>query len=186
MQVEVHKRLFTADEYQRMGEAGIFPPGDRVELIDGAILTMSPIGSPHAAAVNRANQLFVLRTAGRAVVAVQNPIRLNTFSEPQPDLSVLRPRDDFYESALPRPADVLLVIEIAETTLRFDRDVKAPVYGRNGIVEYWLVDLAGETVTRYRTPGNDAYTDVVALSRGQVLSPLHLPDVVMGTDDLLG
>jgi|KBSSwiStaDraftv2_1062776.scaffolds.fasta_scaffold110870_1 Uncharacterized protein conserved in cyanobacteria len=185
MPVDTAKRRFTADEYQRMGDAGIFPPGDRVELIDGEILTMSPIGSAHAAAVNRANRLLVLATDGRALVAVQNPIRLNPFSEPQPDLVLLRPRDDFYRSAHPGPADVLLVIEIAETTLRYDRDVKAPLYARNGIGEYWLVDLTGHTVTLHTAPDNNAYRDVATLARGQMLRPLQLPDCAITVDDLL-
>ncbi len=186
MQVEAQKRLFTADEYQRMGEAGIFPPGDRVELIDGEILTMSPIGSLHAAAVARATYALMTATTGLCTVRVQSPVRLNRNSEPEPDLVLAKSRDDFYAAAHPGPSDVLLVIEVAETTLRFDREVKGPLYARNGIVEYWLVDLTGERLTRHRTPENDGYRDVVTLSRGQALSPLQLPDFEIRTDDLIG
>jgi Uma2 family endonuclease len=186
MSVDVDKRRFTADEYQRTGEAGIFSPEDRVELIDGEILTMSPIGSPHAGAVNRANRTLVIGTQGRALVAVQNPVRLNAFSEPEPDLVLLRPRDDFYRSSHPQPQDVLLIIEISESTLRYDRDFKGPLYARNGIVEYWLVDLTSETVTCHSRPENGVYRDAATFHRGQMLMPKALPNFIVAVDDLLG
>ena len=145
----IEKRRFTVDEYYAMARAGILSERDRVELIDGEIVTMTPIGPVHAAAVARATHALMRSAGERAIVWVQNPIRLDAFSEPQPDLVLLRPREDFYRAAHPGPADVLLVIEIADSSLRYDRDVKASLYARHGIVEYWLVDLAASTVTSY-------------------------------------
>ena len=185
MPVDVERRRFTADEYQRMGEAGILSERDRVELIDGEILTMSPIGSPHGASVDRAAEAFFRAVTARAIVRVQGAIRPNYYSEPQPDITLLRRRDDFYGSGHPAPPDVLLVVEIADSSLRFDREIKAPLYARSGIVEYWLVDLTNETVTRYTTPENGAYRDTSVHRRGEVVSVSALADCAIAVDDLL-
>ena len=185
MPADVDKRRFTADEYQRMGEAGILGEDDRVELIDGEIVTMSPIGSPHSAAVDRITQRLILRLGERAIVRVQSPVRLDTYSEPQPDITVLRARDDFYRSAHPHASDVLLVIEVAETSLRYDREVKAPLYARAGIVEYWLVDLSGGTVTCHASPQNGSFRDVAVHRPGESVSPRSLPGVAIAVDDLI-
>ena len=131
----IEKRRFTADEYYAMARAGILSKSDRVELIDGEIVTMTPIGLAHAAAVNRANRALVRAAGDQAIVSPQNPIRLNAFNEPQPDLVLLRPRKDFYRSTHAQRADILLVIEIADSSLRYDRDVKVSLYARHGIVE---------------------------------------------------
>jgi Uma2 family endonuclease len=185
MPVDVDKRRITVDEYQQMGEAGVFSDTDRVELIDGEILTMSPIGSPHCAAVDRAAQAFFRATGARAIVRVQGPIDLNRYTEPEPDLVLLRPRGDFYRSGHPHPADVLLVVEIADASLRFDREVKVPLYARAGVVEYWLVDLNAQKVTRYSAPENGTYREVSSHERGQVLSPSALPDCAIPVAELL-
>lgn len=185
MPVDVEKRRFTADEYHQMGEAGIFSEFDRVELIEGEILTMSPIGSPHSAAVDKAAQTLILRAGARAIVRVQGPIRLNRFTEPEPDLVLLRPRPDFYKSAHPAPADVLLVIEIADTSLRFDREIKASLYARNAIAEYWLVDLVGQAVTCQSAPEDGVYRNAMIAGRGDTLSPRYLPDCTITVDSLL-
>ena len=185
MPVDLARRRFTVDEYQRMGEAGVFSENDRVELIDGEILTMSPIGSPHAAAIARATRALILMTGTRCIVRAQLPVRLERFSEPEPDFILARPRDDFYQAGHPQPADVLLVIEIADSSLRYDRDIKMPLYARNDIVEYWLVDLASHTLTRYAAPGGGTYREVSVHERGQVLSPASLPDCAIPVDELL-
>jgi Uma2 family endonuclease len=181
----VDRRRFTADEYQRMGEAGILCEDDRVELIDGEIVTMSPIGSPHSSAVDRMTQRLVLRIGERAIVRVQGPVRLDTYSEPQPDITILRPRDDFYRAGHPHPADVLLVIEVAETSLRYDRDVKAPLYARAGIIEYWLADLTARTVTCHASPQDGMFRQVTVHRDGESLSPRSLPGVTITVDDLV-
>lgn len=185
MPAGIDKRRFTADEYQRIGEAGILGEDDRVELIDGEIVTMSPVGSSHSAAVDRATQRLVLRIGERAIVRVQGPVRLDTYNEPQPDITILRPRDDFYRPGHPHPADVLLVIEVAETSLRYDRDVKAPLYARAGIVEYWLADLTGRTVTCHASPQEGRFRETTVHGSGESLSPRSLPGIAIAVEDLV-
>jgi Uma2 family endonuclease len=146
MRTHPAKKLFTVDDYYRMAEAGILKSTDRVELIRGEIIEMSPIGRRHAASVDRATELFVTRLHGRAIVRVQNPNRLDQYSEPQPDISLLKPRTDYYESGHPEPADIYLVIEVSDTPLAFDRDVKLPMYAIAGIREVWIVDLNGSAL----------------------------------------
>lgn len=158
MPMAVRNRRFTADEYQRMGETGILSPDDRVELIDGEVLAMTPIGSRHAASVDRATRVFVTHVSGdEAIVRVQGPVRLSPYTELEPDIVLLRPRADFYASAHPGPADVLLLVEVAESSIDFDRDVKAYVYAQSGVSEYWLVDLTEDRVVRYTLPAEGAY-----------------------------
>jgi Uma2 family endonuclease len=132
-------RPLTVSEYHRMGEAGIFAESERVELIEGQLIAMSPIGSAHFAAVNTLNRLLIRAVGDLAVVSVQNPIRLNDRSEPEPDVAVIRPRDDAYRSGLPGPADVLLIIEVASSSIDYDRGVKLALYARHNIPEFWIV-----------------------------------------------
>ena len=179
------RRRFTADEYHRMADVGILSADERLELIDGEILRMPMIKSPHAAAVDRATRTLVLATGRRAIVRVQGPVHLNQFSEPQPDLVLLLPRDDFYVSAHPKPQDILLAIEIADSSLRYDRERKAPLYARAGIVEYWLVDLNGQSITCYTKPSDGVYIHRVLLQRGQTVTPELLPGLSVLVDDLL-
>ncbi|MFN8636521.1 MAG: Uma2 family endonuclease [Chloroflexota bacterium] len=177
---------FTIDQYHQMGEAGVFRPEDRVELIDGEIIEMNPIGDPHAGGVNRLNQAFVVRLVGKAVIAPQNPVRLASHDEPQPDLAILRFRADFYASLGPRPEDVLLLVEVADSSVSYDRRVKAPLYARNGIPEYWLVDLGRGQVVVYRDPSPDGYRSMQVHERGASLSLVELPDVTISVADILG
>jgi Uma2 family endonuclease len=153
MSLQVLRRRFTVEQYHRMAEAGIFADGDRVELIEGEIIEMIPIGSRHAAWVDRLNDLLTSAIERRAIVRVQSPIWLGSHSEPQPDLAVLRRRADFYLDAHPQPGDVHLVIEVADTSADFDRTVKIPLYGRMGIPEAWLVDIARMSFARPRRRG---------------------------------
>jgi hypothetical protein len=169
-----------------MAEAGILTENDRVELIDGEIVEMVPIGHNHAGGVNRFNRLFSLCFADAAIVSVQNPVRLGEYSEPEPDLALLRPRADFYASAHPTPADVLLLVEIADTSLDFDRGVKAPLYARAGIPEVWLVDLGGETVAVYREPSPEGYRATRVLRAGERVATLAFPERELAVAALLG
>ena len=153
------RRLLTVDEYHRMGEVGILTEDDRVELIEGELVAMAPIGSEHIAASNSLNRLLVLAVGDRGIVSVGNPVRLNRHSEPQPDFSVLKPRDD-YRKMLPRPEDTLLAVEVANTSLDYDRKVKLALYARSGIPEVWIVNLAANEVEVYRSPVADNYTVV--------------------------
>jgi Uma2 family endonuclease len=180
------RRLFTVEEYYRMAEAGIISTGERLELIEGEVVAMAAIGSRHAACVDRLNYFLSQRVGGRALVRVQNPIRLDQFSEPQPDIALLRPRADFYAFAHPGPADVFLVVEVADTSAGFDRDVKIPLYARAGIPEAWLVDLTGDYVMVYRKPSVQVYQDVQRLQRGQSLSREAFPDLILAVEDILG
>src|SRR6184192_4545534 len=136
-------RRFSVDEYDRMGRAGVFHEDDRMELLDGQIVEMSPIGPGHAGCVRALTSLLTRLVAGRALVSVQNPVRLGEHSEPQPDVALLVPRADAYRTAHPQPKDVLLVIEVADASLEHDRDVKVPLYAAAGVPEVWLVNLRG-------------------------------------------
>ncbi len=178
-------RLTVAD-YYRMAEVGILANDARVELIDGEIIDMAPPGSLHAAAVHRLNESFVRAAEGRAMVLVQNPIRLSEYSEPQPDLALLRRREDFYSEHHPLPADVLLVIEIADTSLRFDRETKMPLYAVHGIPELWLVDLRGKRLVRHRIPEQGTYTLVDEPELGTALEVSALSGMAVDLHRLFG
>lgn len=184
--VQVLKRRFTVAEYYKMAEAGIFSEDDRVELLDGEIVEMAPIVSSHAAVVDRLTRLFGRLVGEAAVVRVQNPIRLSRYSEPQPDLALLKPRSDFYAQAHPGPEDVLLVVEVAETSVGIDRKVKMPLYAKAGIPEVWLVDLEGERVEVYRKPSSRRYGEVQKLRRGRSISPQALSALKVSVSDVLG
>lgn len=175
MAVEVTKRRFTVGEYYRLAEVGILTEDDRVELLEGEIFEMSPISSRHAGCVTRLNHLLQDRVKGRAIVSVQNPIRLSDYSEPQPDLAVLKFRPDFYSGEHPKPDDVLLLIEVCETSAAFDRQIKVPLYAKFGIPEVWLVDLAQEQIEVYRAPASQGYGEAHTLTRDQVVTAQRLP-----------
>jgi Uma2 family endonuclease len=179
------KKRFTADEYGRMVAAGILREGDRVELIDGHVVVMHSIGPRHNACVARATRDLVRAALDHAVVLPQGSVRLDLFYEPQPDLVLLRPRDDFYASRHAAPRDILLVIEIADTSLEYDRDVKAPVYAAAGVPEYWLADLNANVVWRYSSPERGVYRVVDECRRGQSLAPQLLPSCAITVDALL-
>lgn len=180
------KYRFTVEEYYRMGEAGILSPDVRVELIDGEIRRMPPIDPPHASIVKRLNSLLAVRLEGIAVVGVQDPVQLDNFNEPQPDVTVLRFRDDYYGTQHPTPADVLLAIEVADTSLRYDRDEKMPRYGRYGIPEAWLVDFQAQTITVFTQPHAGGYREQHVLSRGQEIVSVSVEGLRVGVDEALG
>ncbi len=156
----VTRHRISVDEYYRMAEVGLLAPDDRVELIEGEIVDMAPIGSGHSGWVNRLNHLFVRAVDERAVVMVQGPIRLGPRSEPQPDLAILKPRADFYERGHATAADVLLVIEVSDTTLRYDLQTKVPLYARHAIPAVWVLDREHRRLRRFRSPSEGRYLDV--------------------------
>ena len=186
MAVQLRRHRFTTDDYHRLGEAGILGEDDRVELIDGEIVEMNPIGGPHLGSVNRINHLFVRSVGDRAVVHVQNPIRLDEHSEPQPDVCLLRVRADFYASGPPGPADVLLLIEVSDSSLTYDRQVKLPLYARGGIPEAWVLDLGHNRLLVFREPVDGGYATTQVLRRGQSIRPLAFPDLAVAVAALLG
>jgi Uma2 family endonuclease len=175
---------FTVDDYHRMGEAGILHEDDRVELIEGELVEMAAIGTKHFSCVNRLTRLLVMNVGDEAIVSVQNPVRLNEYTEPQPDLTVIRPRD--YRLSLPGPEDVLLLIEVSDTTLAYDRGIKLPLYARAGIREVWIVDLPGETIERYTDPSEEGYRRADRLRRGQTLESNALSGLTPSVDEIIG
>jgi Uma2 family endonuclease len=182
----VPRRRFTIDEYHRMGEAGVLAEDDRVELLDGEILQMTPIGVPHASCVDRLNALFTRRLRDRAIVRVQNPIILNRWSEPQPDLALLAARPDFYASAHPRPRDVLLAIEVMDTSRGYDRTLKLPLYARAELREVWLLDVVARVLEVHRRPALRGYRQEQRLVAGQAVAPLAFPRLRFRVNELLG
>ncbi|MPZ15300.1 MAG: Uma2 family endonuclease [Chloroflexi bacterium] len=186
MAVALNRRQFTVAEYYRMGEAGILGEDDRVELIEGEIVEMPPIGSRHASCVKRTHQLFARAIGDAAIVSVQDPLRLGDLSEPVPDVMLLRPRADFYAAGHPAAYDVLLLIEVSDTTLTYDQSVKAPLYARHGVSEVWIVDLDRAIVTVHRDPAPNGYRVTETRRRGDRLAPSAFPDSHCAVDDLLG
>jgi Uma2 family endonuclease len=184
MPLTVHR--FTVDEFQRMGDAGIFDEDDRVELIRGQVVEMSPIGAAHAACVKQLLALFAPLVGGLATLSIHDPIVLGTHEQPQPDVALLRHRPDAYRTALPRSADVLLVIEVADTSLQRDRGDKLPLYAEASIPESWLVNLPGDHIELHRQPRDGRYHEVRTASRSETISPLAFPNLALRIDDILG
>jgi len=182
---ELQRRLFTADEFHRIAEAGVLREDDRVELVNGEIVEMTPIGSHHAACVDRLNVLLQRCFGDRGIVRVQGPIRLDAHSEPQPDLAVLKPRADFYASAHPTPSDILLVVEVADTSVRYDRDIKVPLYARAPIAETWLVDLPNARIEVFTQPTPHGYQQSRRAGRGERLTSSAVPALSLLVDDIV-
>jgi Uma2 family endonuclease len=177
----------TADQYQRMGETGILTEDDHVELLDGELYEMSPIGSWHNAGVDAFTTAFAREVFDRrAIVRVQGSFRLSPDSEPEPDILVLRFRSDFYRSSLPGPEDVLLLVEVADTSLAYDRDFKLPLYAQAGIPDVWLLNRDATRLEVYREPREGAYQSVTFVERGGAVAPLAFPDLMIHVAELLG
>ena len=186
MTVLVTRRRFTVDEYECMGTAGILGEDDRVELLNGEIIEMAPIGSRHAGCVKELNRLFSGRAAGRYIVSVQDPVRLSSSSEPEPDIALLRPREDGYRTSHPQPEDVLLIIEVADSSLDVDRRVKVRLFAEAGIPEVWLANLQRPSITAYREPQDGRYRRINVFRRGSSIAPLAFPDIEPRVEDILG
>lgn len=176
----------TVEVYHFMAERGAFAPDERVELLDGEIREMSPIGSLHARCVNLLTEFLNRVFAGRYIVSSQNPIVLDDLSEPQPDIALLRRREDFYKSALPSANEVALVIEVADSSVAFDRYRKFPNYASAGIPEAWLIDLESELVEVHFQPKEDTYGMVKIYRRGEDAASETMPELSIGVDELLG
>ena len=185
MSVQTQRRLFTVQEYHLMSEAGVFANHERVELIEGEIIQMAAIGTRHASCVKRLIRRFSVIPEEIAILGVQDPIQLTERTEPQPDVVLLQPRADYYETAHPIPSEVLLV-EVSDSTVNFDRDVKVPNYARSGIQEVWLWDLEANCLEVYREPTANGYTSIQRFERGEIVSPLAFPDFQVSFDLILG
>jgi Uma2 family endonuclease len=186
MALPLTRRRFTVDEYYRMAEVGILTADDRVELLDGEIVEMAPIGRRHAGSVNRVAEHFFRGFMDVATITVQNPVRLSELSEPEPDLALLHRRADYYTSGHPRPTDVYLLVEIADTSAATDLRVKIPLYSLSGIPEMWLADLEADQVLVHRDPGPAGYKTITAVQRGEMLAPQAFPDRSLPATALLG
>lgn len=184
MSLELKRRPFTVAEYVQLGTAGVIGEDERVELIEGEIIAMAPIGAAHSGYVGWLNRRLSEQVGNRALLWVQSPLRLSGRSEPQPDLMLLRPRDDFYTSAHPRPADVLLLVEVAESSLAYDRDIKLPLYAAAGIPEVWLIDTAARRATVFSNPSGGAYEVAQEIGPQEQLVPDAFPDVRIQLDEI--
>jgi Uma2 family endonuclease len=183
MSVEPVRHRITSDEFEAM--SGVFRREQRLELLEGELIEMTPIGPAHAAAVKHLNQLLVPAVGDTAVVSVQDPIRLSDLSEPQPDLALLRPRSDFYATAHPAPTDVLLVIEVSDTTASFDRNIKRPLYAAAGIPELWILDLPERLVEIATVPAENTYGRIRQFTTGTI-TPSVFPEISVSVGDLFG
>lgn len=184
--VEPVRHKLSVDDFIRMGEAGIFAPDARIELIEGELIDMPPIGSGHMSVSNRLTRLLVRGAGDDAIVSVANPVRLPPWSMPQPDFLLLRPRADDYASAYPGPDDTLLAVEVSESSMRYDRVTKARIYARHGIAEYWVVEVGAHRLHLHRgpSPGSGSWASVQVLEAPLRVSPAALPALTLSSDDI--
>jgi Uma2 family endonuclease len=186
MSVQLLRRKFTVQQYHQMCESGILTEDERVELIRGEIIEMSPIGTKHAACVNRLVNLLVQLLGKSAIIAPQNPVLLNNKSEPQPDVALLQPRDDFYETAHPQPQDIFLLIEVADSTVMYHREEKIPLYAEANIREVWLVDINAQIVEVYQQATGAGYQVMQKFTPGENLSIAAFPDIKITVNEIFG
>jgi Uma2 family endonuclease len=186
MSVNLDKHHFTVSEYERMGETGVFAPDARVELIEGEIIEMSPIGSRHAACVKLLSRILNRKIGEDAIVGTQDPIRLSDFSEPQPDVAILKFRKDYYREGHPGPDDVLLVIEVADTTVHYDRNVKVPLYARAGIAEALLFNLPDDRLEYFSRPERGMYQVNRIINPGQQFESTSVVGLTLDVELILG
>jgi Uma2 family endonuclease len=182
----ITKKLFTVDEFERMAEVGILSEDCRYELIRGEVMEIARPGSPHASRVKRLIRLFTSRLGESVIVSVQDPVVLDRYSAPVPDVALLRSRDDFYASAHPSPDDVLLLVEVADSSLEWDRTIKAELYAETRIAEYWVLDVRGDALIVHANPQNGAYATILMLRRGETVRPQQLTGIVFTVDEILG
>lgn len=185
--VKVRHRRFTVNEIYAMLAAGVLTEDDRLELIEGELIEMNLIGSRHSSIVKRLIRIFEPQMANRAILSIQDPIRLDGENEPVPDAALLRYREDIYEDSHPGPADVLLIIEVSDTTLRFDRQVKSRLYAKFGIPEYWVVDVDARTLEVFREPRDEGYATSMMLKKpDETVSPLAFDGLAVRLKDITG
>ena len=186
MSAQLERWHFNVDQYYRLAEAGVLQPDDRVELIEGEIIRVPPIGSPHAARVTRIS--YILRDVfeRRAIISVQDPVRLDDFSEPVPDVALLQPREDFYAAQHPTPKDVLLIVEVSDSTTFTDRNVKVPLYARAEIPEVWLVNLPKQVIEVYSEPAEGKYQKAKTFSLDEVLTSPTLANLSLRVEEIIG
>ncbi|MGQ3685952.1 MAG: Uma2 family endonuclease [Candidatus Loosdrechtia sp.] len=177
---------FSIKEYHQLIESNILHEDDRVELIEGRIVDMVPVGSKHAASVGRLNRIFTLQLQTSVIVQVQNPVQLLNQSELQPDIVLLKNRDDFYAERLPTADDILLVIEVADSSLEYDRETKIPLYAKAHIPEVWLVNLRENIIDIYSDPSSEGYHVITKCRGSQTVTPQNFPDIKIVVSDIFG
>jgi Uma2 family endonuclease len=184
MTTQTLRRQFTVHDYARMRESGILTEDDRVELLDGEIYLMSPLGPLHIAIVNRLNKLLTRQVGDDAIVSIQNSVQLNDYTEPQPDVALLSPRDDYYDQALARPDDILFLIEVADTSISYDRDQKLPRYAASNIAEVWIIDADAQIVEQYSQPMQGQYTQINKILPGNTIRSTAAPHIQLTTNQV--
>lgn len=184
--LSVRPKRFRVEDFRKMTEAGILPEESGWEVIDGYLMDKMTIGSKHASIVNRLNSLLSGLVENRAIVSVQNPIQIDDYNEPEPGIALLHKRSDFYAKSLPTSTDVFLLIEVAETTIAYDRDVKMTLYAEAGIMEVWLVNLKEESIEQYSSPQNGRFGSVETLRKGQSIQSISLEELSLNVNDVLG
>lgn len=185
MTAQLLRKKFTVSEFCQMAETGIFSDEENIELIEGEIVEMGKIGRRHAAYCDRLNDLFRDRFEKQVLIRVQSPIELNNLSQPQPDIALLRRREDYYESGHPQPHDIFLLVEIADTTIDSDREIKIPLYGKNNILETWLIDINAQCLEVYRDPSPQGYQSTQQLQRGQRIASLIFPEIAIAVNAIM-
>ncbi len=180
-----HRYRLTVAIYHQLTKIGVFNEDSRLELIEGDLIAMPPIGERHASQTRRLNQLFSRQAGDAAIVDMQNPVALNAYSEPQPDIVLLKPCADFYERSHPGPSDILLIIEVSDSTLRYDRETKIPLYAQAGIAEVWILDILHQRLEIYRYPSPDGYREVRYPALQEVITPTLLPNLAIRVRDVL-
>ncbi|MCU7244872.1 MAG: Uma2 family endonuclease [Microcystis aeruginosa WS75] len=186
MSLSLITRKFTVEEYEKMTTQGIIKPDEKVELIRGEIIKMSPMGTRHAAGIDRLTQLLYQKFGDLILLGVQNPIRLNNNSQPEPDLSLLIPRSDFYVAAYPCPQDIYLIIEVSDSTIDYDRNTKIPLYAEANIKEVWIINLKEECLEVYRHPLHGSYQAIQKYYRGESIFIESFPEIELTLIEILG
>lgn len=186
MSAELTRMKFNIHDVERMVKAGMFAGNERVELIEGELIQMAPQGNNHISSIIRLTSFLTSRAGENVLVSVQNAVIINDINEPQPDISLLRFRDDYYSTAKAKPEDILLLIEVSDSTVTYDRKVKVPLYARNGVAEVWVVNLPKKIVEVYSHLENGKYKVVKKLERGETLSPKLIPLLKIKVDEIIG
>ena len=180
------RRPFTVDEYYAMADAGILTEGERVELIEGEIIVMSPIGNEHASSVETATRFLVPMAIGHANVRVQSHVRLDERNQPEPDIALVKWRDDGYRHRAPAAEDVLLLIEVSHTSLAYDRNIKLALYARFLVPEVWLANIPARLIEAYTEPVDGEYTITRVYRPGETVSPTAFPDIALPVSQIIG
>lgn len=185
MTIAAELRSLSVQDYHRMVEVGILAADEQVELIEGQLYTMAAKGTAHSAAMTRIARILSQRLADRALLRFQDPVQLNDFSEPEPDVAIVHLDPLDYEDHHPTPTEIFWLIEIADSTLRRDRDLKAPVYGRSGIQEYWILDVQERCLYVFRDPGQEGYGAEQTRLEQESIAPLAFPDCPIQVEEFL-